>query len=223
MAKPKNPNPPDAIETDYYNTAPVFFDIETMPLAKEELAADMPYFEAPKTYKDEAKIEAYIEKKRDEYITKAALSPITGRVLAIGVKTEGDRGVFDYNDEKHTLKEFWKYFRHNSATCWVGHNSNTFDWPYLIKRSWKFNLTIPTGIKDGRWYRSNIQDTMELFTGGAYGERISLDRLGKFFGVGAKNGEGKHFAEMYFADKAKAIDYLYNDLDLTEAVWERMQ
>ena len=221
--KPKNPNPPDAVDVDYYNTEPVFFDIETMPLAKEELAADMPYFEAPKTYKDEAKIEAYIEKKRDEYITKAALSPLTGRVLAIGVKTENERGVFDYNDEKHTLKEFWKYFRHNNVAIWVGHNSNTFDWPYLIKRSWKYNLTIPTGIKDGRWYRKNIQDTMELFTGGAYGERISLDRLGKFFGVGGKNGEGKHFAEMYFADKAKAIDYLYNDLDLTQAVWERMQ
>ena len=223
MAKPKNPNPPDAIDVDYYNTAPVFFDIETMPLAKEELAADMPYFEAPNTWKDEAKIEAYIEKKRDEYITKAALSPLTGRVLAIGVKTDGERGVFDYGDEKHTLKEFWKYFRHNNVAIWVGHNSNTFDWPYLIKRSWKYNLTIPTGIKDGRWYRKNIQDTMELFTGGAYGERISRDRLGKFFGVGGKNGEGKHFAEMYFADKAKAIDYLYNDLDLTQAVWERMQ
>ena len=32
--KPKNPNPPDAVDVDYYNTAPVFFDIETMPLAQ---------------------------------------------------------------------------------------------------------------------------------------------------------------------------------------------
>ena len=223
MAKPKNPNPPDAVDVDYYNTAPVFFDIETMPLAKEELAADMPYFEAPKTYKDEAKIEAYIEKKRDEYITKAALSPLTGRVLAIGVKTDGERGVFDYNDEKHTLKEFWKYFRHNNVAIWVGHNSNNFDWPFLIKRSWKHNITIPTGIKDGRWYRKNIQDTQEIFTGGAYGERIKLDTLAKYFGVGAKNGDGAFFSELYFDNKAAAIDYLYNDLDITQAVWERMQ
>ena len=111
--KPKNPNPPAAFDVDYYNTAPIFFDLDTMPLAKEELAADMPYFEAPKTYKDAAKIEAYIDKKRDEYISKAALSPITGRVLAIGGTTENDRGVFDYNDEKHTLNEFWNDFHHN--------------------------------------------------------------------------------------------------------------
>ena len=221
--KPKNPNPPAAVDVDYYNTAPVFFDIETMPLDAEELAADMPYFEAPKTYKDPAKIEAYVEAKRQEYVEKAALSPLTGRVLAIGVKTDGERGVFDAPDEKDTLTEFFKYFRHNNVARWIGHNSNSFDWPFLIKRSWKLGVTVPSGIKDGRWYRNNIIDTMELFTGGAYGERISLDRLGKFFGVGGKNGEGKHFAEMYFADKAKAIDYLYNDLDLTQAVWERMQ
>ena len=85
------------------------------------------------------------------------------------------------------------------------------------------SLSIPTGIKDGRWYRKNIQDTQEIFTGGAYGERIKLDTLAKYFGVGAKNGDGAFFSELYFDNKAAAIDYLYNDLDITQAVWERMQ
>ena len=221
--KPKNPNPPDAVDVDYYNTAPVFFDIETMPLERAEILEFLPTIKAPGQYKKPESIAAYIEEAKEEKIKKAALSPLTGRVLAIGVKTAGERGVFDYNDEKHTLKEFWKYFRHNNVAIWVGHNSNGFDWPFLIKRSWKHNITIPTGIKDGRWYRKNIQDTQEIFTGGAYGERIKLDTLAKYFGVGAKNGDGAFFSELYFADKAKAIDYLYNDLDLTQAVWERMQ
>jgi len=222
MTRPKNPNPVEEVEVDYYNTAPIFFDIETMALGQEELKQDMPFFEAPKTYKKQESIDEYIEKKRAEYIAKAALSPLTGRVLAIGIKAEGVRTVLDYQDEKHTLKEFWKYFRRNSCAKWVGHNSNSFDWPFLIKRSWKYNLSVPTGIKDGRYYCKNITDTMELFCS-AYGERISLDRLGRYFGVGEKNGSGKHFAELYYSNKDEAITYLYNDLDLTEAVWERMQ
>ena len=113
MTRPKNPNPPEAVKVDYYNTAPTFFDIETMALGLEELKLDMPFFEAPKTYKKQESIDEYIEKKRAEYVAKAALSPLTGRVLAVGIKTEGERTLFDYNDEKHTLKEFWKYFRLN--------------------------------------------------------------------------------------------------------------
>ena len=113
MTRPKNPNPPESVEVDYYNTAPTFFDIETMALGQEELLLDMPFFEAPKTYKKQESIDEYIQKNRAEYISKAALSPLTGRVLAIGIKTEGERTVCDYQDEKHTLKEFWKKFRRN--------------------------------------------------------------------------------------------------------------
>jgi len=50
-----------------------------------------------------------------------------------------------------------------------------------------------------------------------------LNTLAKYFGVGEKNGDGAFFSELYFDNKAAAIDYLYNDLDLTQAVWERMQ
>lgn len=224
MSHPANPNPVAVVETDYYNLAPVFFDIETAPLPVEELAADMPFFEAPKTYKDPEKIAAYVEKKRGEYVEKAALSPLTGRVLCIGIKdAKGNRGVFE-GPEEALLDEFWKYFRLNREAQWIGHNTHGFDWPFLIKRSWKLGVGVPSGIRDGRYYKKNLRDTMEMFCGGAYGERISLDRLGRFLGVGDKGGaSGAMFAELYETDKEAAMDYLYNDLDLTQAVFERMQ
>jgi len=223
MAYPENPNPPAKVETDYYNLAPIFFDIETEALPDEELKHDLPFFEAPSTWKDPQKIAAHVEKKRLDYVEKAALSPLTGRVLAIGIASDKDgQGVFE-GAEDYLLAEFWKYFRHNNEAQWVGHNAHSFDWPFLIKRSWKLGIGVPSGIKDGRWYRKNLRDTMEMFTGGSYGERISLDRLGRFLGVGDKGGQsGAHFAETYHNDKAAAIEYLYNDLALTQAVFERM-
>ena len=224
MTHPANPNPVANIDTDFYNLAPVFFDIETAPLPVAELQADMPFFEAPKTYKDPEKIAAAVEKKREEYISKAALSPLTGRVLCIGLKdAEGQRGVFE-GQEDNLLTEFWSYFRLNSEAQWVGHNTHSFDWPFLIKRSWRLGVGVPSGIRDGRFYRKNLRDTMEMFCGGAYGERISLDRLGRFMGVGDKGGaSGAAFAELYVSDKEAAMAYLNNDLDLTQAVFEKMQ
>jgi hypothetical protein len=224
MPYPTNPNPPAKVDVDFYNLAPIYFDIETEALPGEELKHDLPPFEAPKTYKDPKKIAAYVEQKRVDYVEKAALSPLTGRVLAIGIASAKDgQGVFE-GAEDYLLGEFWKYFRHNNEAQWVGHNTHSFDWPFLIKRSWKLGVPVPSGIKDGRWYRPNLRDTMELFTGGSYGERISLDRLGRYFGVGSKNGQsGAHFAETYHNDKPAAIAYLYNDLALTQAVFERMQ
>ena len=224
MPYPSNPNPPAKVDVDFYNLAPIFFDIETEALSMKELQDDLPFFNAPSTYKDPEKIAAYVEKKRLEYVEKAALSPLTGRVLAIGIKSTKDgQGVFE-GAEDYLLAEFWKYFRLNSEAQWVGHNTHSFDWPFLIKRSWKLGVPVPPGIKDGRWYRPNLRDTMEMFTGGGYGERIGLDRLGRFLGVGSKDGQsGAHFAETYHSDKEAAIAYLYNDLDLTEAVFKKMQ
>ena len=223
MAYPANPNPTATVDVDYYALAPIFFDIETEGLGMKELQDDLPWFEAPKTYKDPEKIAAYVEKKRQEYVEKAALSPVTGRVLAIGIKSVKDgQGGFE-GAEDYLLAEVWKDFRLNSEAQWGGHNTHNFDWPFLIKRSWKLGISVPSGIKDGRWYRANLRDTMEMFCGGSYGERISLDRLARFFGVGSKGGKsGAHFAETYHNDKKAAIEYLYNDLDMTQAVYERM-
>ena len=225
MAHPNNPNPPAKIDVDYYNLAPIYFDIETEALPEEELKHDLPFFEAPKTYKDPEKIAAYIEKKRLEYVEKAALSPLTGRVLAVGVASDKDgQGGFE-GDEDYLLGEFWKYFRHNNEAQWIGHNTHNFDWPFLIKRSWKLGVPVPSGIRDGKWYKKNLRDTMEMFcSGGSYGDRISLDRLARYFGCGSKGGQsGAHFAETYHNDKPAAIAYLYNDLAMTQAVFERMQ
>jgi len=40
--------------------------------------------------------------------------------------------------------------------------------------------------------------------------------------VGAKNGNGKDFYNLYKTDQAKAFDYLRNDVRLVKQVWEKI-
>lgn len=48
----------------------------------------------------------------------------------------------------------------------------------------------------------------------------SLDVIAKHLGVGAKNGDGKAFAELWASDRAQAVAYLRNDVQLTAKVAE---
>ena len=50
----------------------------------------------------------------------------------------------------------------------------------------------------------------------------SLDTIAKHLGVGAKNGSGADFAALWQSDRAKAADYLRNDLQLTAQVAEAL-
>ena len=50
--------------------------------------------------------------------------------------------------------------------------------------------------------------------------RGSLDAIAKHLGVGAKNGNGADFAKLWQKDRAKAVEYLRNDVQLTAKVAE---
>ena len=50
----------------------------------------------------------------------------------------------------------------------------------------------------------------------------SLDTIAKHLGVGAKNGSGADFAALWQSDRAKAADYLRNDLQLTARIAEAL-
>ena len=48
--------------------------------------------------------------------------------------------------------------------------------------------------------------------------RGSLDSIAKHLGVGTKNGSGAEFAALWQSDRAKATEYLRNDLQLTARI-----
>lgn len=197
--------------------APIVFDIETGPLPEWEIAHLMPEFEGRTGTKDPEKIEAQIAEKQAKWFGEGALHANRGQVLAIGYQIDGS---FDYlaGPEATMLKVFWGLITSHDAMVAnvIGFNSNSFDIPFLIRRSWKLGVKVPPTIVKGRYLNPMFIDLLELWRCGDRQTSISLDGLSKFFGLQGKNGDGALFFRMWDEDKATAIDYLKNDLFLTE-------
>jgi hypothetical protein len=207
----------------------LIWDIETGPLDEEVLAEQF----VPKTKEEfvgaqrwkpetiEAKYKDYLQTAKQEFINKAALDPTTGSVLAIGLKSDKGAAILDSVNEEKLLVDFWK----KAAECeaagrsLVGHNCLGFDLPFLMRRSWINGIDVPK--------LTVVKDTMKVWACGAYGEWISLDRLAKALGVGAKTEgiTGADFARLWNGTEEQhkqAREYLIDDLNLTWAVANRL-
>lgn len=204
------------------------FDIEAGPLPEAEIAHLMPEFAAPGNYKDAEKIRAHIAQQRLDWLTQAALSPITGEVLCIGVSIAGANSPrIIAASERDTLVQFWDYaqtelFAGHLLAGWCIHH---FDLPFLIKRSLKYGLDVPKlriGTASQYWHE-NIVDLQVRWRLGDSQAPSSLDTVAKFLGLGAKNGDGADFGRLWREDRPKAEAYLLNDLQLTEAIYNRMK
>ncbi len=169
----------------------------------------------------------------EEFASRAALSPTTGRVEAIGVlnPANGAAGILS-GDECGILSSFWakceKLAKENRKI--IGHNILGFDIPFLIRRSWVHEVDVPSALLfNGKWHNDKfLCDTMAVWGCGNYRDSISLDALGRLFGVGGKpdGTTGADFSRLWRGtqeERAQAEAYLLNDLQLTAAVARRMQ
>jgi len=205
----------------------IAFDIETG--ISDDALIFQPEWQEPRRKKDG---ELYantksVEEQKSEWEAKCALSAITGKVLAIGWAWK-DGQTLMLDDEETILRNFWKTYKSylEDGHTLVGHNIKFFDLPFLKRRSLKYGIKPLWGNQDDRYY-SQIKDTMLEW---GYEDNFSkkyasLDKLAKFFGVGAKTGSGADFAKLYLGtpeEKQQAIDYLANDLLMTYGVAERM-
>lgn len=163
---------------------------------------------------------------------KAALSPLTGQVLAIGYLSREKDSVWsdliDVEPETDILTEFWHCYRRcrNNNQQLVGHNIHGFDVPFIIRRSWVHNLAVPDTVfeRQGRYLDSIVfVDTMKLWACGGR-EFVKLNKLAKLFDVGGKSEglDGSMFADLFANDRPKAIEYLRNHVEMTLAIAEYM-
>lgn len=215
----------------------IYFDIETAPLPEAELAQFLPepkpFNEADVKFgniKDPEKIREKIENAkldhdaaqariRLEVIAKAALSALTGRVLAIGILESDFRGlaIFHGDNEADLLASFWNCYKSINED-FISFNGNSFDLPFLVRRSWKNGVTIPQGVRRGRYWSDRFIDLREIWLCGEYQGHGSLDTVSKFLGIGEKNGSGADFAKLYYENQAEALAYLQNDVELLEGL-----
>lgn len=122
----------------------LFFDIETK--ANEKALEFLEEPSPPSNYKNPETIAKFIEEKTAEQIERAALDADYGKVVAIGVKIDdgeiSSRLVVDGTTESDIIRWFWKLFMENRGQC-CGYNIIGFDLPYLMRRSFDLNITIP--------------------------------------------------------------------------------
>jgi len=210
----------------------IIFDIETGPQQPQDLARMTPKFSAKANLVDPEKIAADIIGKEEEFRKKAALSPTTGQVLAIGVRHHQKNTIWHQGDdigrksEAKVLEEFFNFFRANNLQTWIGWSSNQFDWPFLRKRAWVHGLQFPQGIYDGvvgaKWlnYTSGILDAQLAWDEGNHTKRTRLDTACKCLGLTGKTEDGSQFYKLYKRDQDRALAYLGNDLEITDQLWE---
>jgi hypothetical protein len=176
----------------------------------------------------------------EQFKEKAALSPITGCVVAIGYlnqakevagidgvgEPDGNGGEFD---EAAILTKFWNTYHACKAKNLViaGWNFTGFDVPFIVRRSWFHGIDTPSDLFDrsGRYLTPTFMDLMQRFSVGKWNDNMKLDVAARFFRVGQKNGEGKDFARLWLAggeERESARAYLANDLWMTGEVARRM-
>ena len=212
----------------------ITFDIETGPATEAELKA---IYEPPdeaeiKTgnIKDPEKIAAKIAEARTEhwleFTETAALSAMTGQLLAIGFKSNkvGIVTIILGETERAMLDGFWQLWNENQTTQFIGFNIFLFDLPFMIRRSWALGVDVPGDLRtQNRYWNNRFVDCRDYWQLGDRQARGSLARIGRFLGLPhTKNGSGKDFAALLATDREKALEYLRNDVLLTEALHERL-
>lgn len=219
-------------------TGPLTFDIETGPLPEEHLRAiyrgkTLDEFAATcdKRWKADTvatKYEEYRQAAWQEFVGKAALSAFTGRVLLIGTLADNAfAGIMD-DDEGTSLTMFWSVIENTLAAKQriIGHNSNSFDLPFLVRRSWLLGVDVPREVRQGRYWNPLFTDTMDEWQFHAK-QYTSLNDLAAAFGVGQKTEgvHGRDFHKLWFGtpeERQRAIVYCEQDVRLTAAIAAKM-
>jgi hypothetical protein len=156
------------------------------------------------------------------------LDPLTSKVIAIGYYDKAEN-IFTLATpdlpEGELLRQFWRVFSevHASGGKMLGFNIVGFDLPFLVRRSWHHGIPVPrTLMTGGKYWSDTVVDLMAVWKFGGYRDFICLDALAKFLGVGAKNGNGAQFHQVWASDKKAALDYLKNDVQLVVECAQKM-
>lgn len=208
-----------------------FIDIETRPLPLADLEKVMPEFTAPSNWKDPEKIAANVAEQKQAWIQKAALSPLTASVAAVGLDLDVDAGITILEDstasEADILQNTWDGISQSGSypIPVSGWNIREFDIPFLIKRSWFNGVNVPWTTLE--WFRGSsslngqFQDLMQWF-GITYADKYTkLDTVAKLLGLSGKvDLGGKLWYEI--EDTGIATEYLIQDVKLLRQIHNRI-
>ena len=205
----------------------LYIDIETEP--REDASDYMPTSWPMGNLKDPEKIKAATKEKEAEWLSKAALKALTGRVLVVGYAQDDDKPDVIEGDEGHVIRIAMDMIQKQLAkgTKVLGYNIAGFDMPFLIQRAWANGISVPKTIwglwRDRFQLHDGIVDLMAVvMAGNREFAGYSLGNVSKWFGLGSKTGDGARFGELYRQDKEAALAYVKQDIELTRALAYRV-
>lgn len=147
-------------------------DIETYP--NPEMISRLPEVKPDPRLKDEEKIKADIEKKKQEQIDKMALSPLYGKIACIGYYGDEIQEV-DLRDEKEMIQRLMDLWNDNLIVTW---NGKAFDFEFIIKRGVILGLCPLSALErfTSRYSKYELHiDLMEKWCG--YGKFAKLNEV----------------------------------------------
>ncbi len=177
---------------------------------------------APSNWKDPIKCQRYVEEKMAERIEKAALNPLTGRVVGVGV---GHREKEDWeyacwvdrvNNEASLLKAVDYALGQIPGLSWlVTYNGRQFDFPFLAVRAMRHKLDLRHRWPLGKWDRRHV----DMFD--AFGKNGSLAAWGQLLLDENPVGSGKHIGELVAAEEWDEIEaHCLQDVKIVAGLWE---
>lgn len=232
----------------------IYLDIETTPAQSPDAIAELKRqaleekaaIRAPSNYKDEAKIVEYIAGKHaeidaaaDDRYRKTSFDGAAGQICVIGVAFDDEPPVTFWSKdwagtERQIIGDFFEELKYrfepsrDRRPVFIGHNLVGFDLRFLFQRSVMLGIRPPVWMPvNPRPWDDCVFDTMTAWAG--FGNRVSLDKLCRSFGIAAKGSEigeeidGSKVWDFVQAGRiADVAKYCAGDIERTREIHKRL-
>lgn len=230
----------------------VFNDLETVPnqtgvalaQAMEDAVKQKAEITAPGNYKDQAKIDAYIEAARAEIdqgihekVLKTSFDGALGHIAVIGVAINDEKPIGFWQDstephlhEGKVITDFFAFLTakyqpsRESRPIFIGHNITEFDLRFLFQRCVVLGIKPPPFIPfSAKPWDDVVYDTMTRWAG--FKGAVKMDKLARALGLPGKTGmDGSMVWPAIAAGRiAEVADYCINtDVAQTRDIYRRM-
>lgn len=212
----------------------------------DELKQALESVKAPGNYKDEAKIAEYCANAREKLvqdhkanvqkaIERTSFDGGMGQVCVIGwaFGDESPRAkaveTLGRAHEAQLLTQFFDSLNDHrvlgDSFCFIGHNSNAFDIPFLWKRAIILGVKPPPLFPcDPKPWGDGTFDTMLAWNGAKAAPGGSMDRICRLLGIPDKDGmDGSMVWPMVKAGEIiKVAEYCKGDVSRTREMHRRM-
>jgi DNA polymerase elongation subunit (family B) len=214
----------------------VVFDIETLGFPLESFDEKQQEYLMKFAKTDEDKIEA---------IQKLNLTPLTAKVIAIGMlNPESNQGKVLYEapkeepwssedgmiqfvacNEREMLEEFWRTIGHYGQ--FISFNGRSFDCPFIMLRSALLGVKATRNLMPYRYAANEHCDLMEQFTFYGALRKFNLDFYCKAFNIKSPKATGitgLDLAPLYKEHRFREIaEYCIGDVRATAELYHRWQ